>query len=284
MVHQYRNKMSNSLITTEYFSEKNQFKAIKTPVVFIHGWGLNSAVWQPIIKQLKQDIDIITIDLPGFGLNLDHGLIDYSLDKVADEIQSVIDTPAVLVGWSLGGLVATQLALLFPEKVLGCVTIASSPCFVEKKTLDDSWPGVMPHLLKRFHQQLALNTQKTLDGFLKIQAMGSSNVRHDIKTISDLVMQYPTPSVQTLNDSLNLLETVDLRDQLPTLTLPFLRLYGRLDSLVPKTAIEKIDALLPLSQKYIFTKASHAPFISHGEEFNQVLMAWLKENALNVAN
>jgi pimeloyl-[acyl-carrier protein] methyl ester esterase len=97
-------------------------------------------------------------------------------------------------------------------------------------------------------------------------------------------MQHPVATEKTLNDSLRLLENVDLRDYLPTLTLPFLRLYGKLDTLVPKAAIEKIDSLLPHSQKYVFNKASHAPFISDPDEFNEILLSWCIKHVIQTSH
>ena len=271
--------MTHSLITKHYGKG--------VPVVLIHGWGLNSAVWQPTIQQLDKTLAITTIDLPGFGLNLNDSLSPYSLIKVVDKIQEALQDPAVIVGWSLGGLVATDLALRYPNKVLGLVTVASSPCFVAKNvTTEESssnftkqnWPGIQPNVLKMFHQQLAQNTQKTIEGFLKIQAMGSPHVRQDINTIRDLVMQHELPSTQTLDESLTLLETVDLRNQLKNINTPTLRLYGKLDSLVPKSAIDLISNLMPKSSFHIFEKASHAPFISHSKAFNEVLLNLIKLN------
>lgn len=270
--------MSTPLITNYHLTESSSQKEKKIPLVFIHGWGLNSAVWQSTIQPLQYDFDITTVDLPGFGLNIDNSLSHYSLESVVEKIQLSIDKPAVYIGWSLGGLVATQLAINFPEKVLGCITVASSPCFLKKEMSEIIWPGIEPNVLKIFHQQLAQDTKKTIDGFLKIQAMGSPHIRQDIKTIRDLVMEYPLPTRKTLDDSLQLLESVDLRAQVSNLTLPFLRLYGKLDSLVPKDVIEQVRLLLPNSQQYIFDKASHAPFISHADEFNHVISNWLKES------
>ena len=267
-------------MTNYHFTESSSPLEKKTVLVFIHGWGFNSAIWQPTIEKLQDDFDIITVDLPGFGVNIDNSLNDYSLDNVVEKIQEAISQPAVYIGWSLGGLVATQLALSFPEKVLGCITVASSPCFLHKETGESIWPGIQPNVLTMFHQQLAQDTKKTIEGFLKIQAMGSPHIRQDIKTIRDLVMKHSLPTEQTLDDSLTLLETVDLRAQLSTLSMPFLRLYGKLDSLVPKHAIEKVAQLIPHSQQYIFDKASHAPFISHADEFNHVVSAWVKETSV----
>jgi pimeloyl-[acyl-carrier protein] methyl ester esterase len=163
------------------------------------------------------------------------------------------------------------MSLRYPEDVLGLVTIASSPCFTQQTT----WLGIAPEMLTLFHRQLAEDTKNTIEGFLKIQAMGSPHIRQDIKVMRDLVMQYPMASQQTLDDSLRLLETVDKRLELSLISQPFLRMYGKLDGLVPKKVIPMINDLSAQSDQYIFEKASHAPFISHLDEFIITLKTWL---------
>lgn len=244
------------------------------PVVFIHGWGLNSAVWQPCLEQLKADFEVITVDLPGFATNASHQLTEYSLIEIARAIQQSVGKPAVYVGWSLGGLVASQITMSYSSQVLGLVTVASSPQFVERS----NWPGIKENVLAMFHQQLAKDTTKTINNFLKIQAMGSPHIRQDIKKIRDLVMQYELPSQRVLDDSLKLLEASDVTDGIANITQPYLRLYGKLDGLVPKQVIPLIDEIAPKSQSYIFKQASHAPFISHHSEFLAILRNWLLES------
>lgn len=246
------------------------------PLVFIHGWGLNSAVFKPCIAKLQDDFEVITVDLPGFATNKSYQLSEYSLVALADSIQKAVAKPAVYVGWSLGGLVASQIAIQYPEKSLGLVTMASSPQFVEC----DNWPGIKESVLAMFHQQLAQDTTKTISNFLKIQAMGSPHVRQDIKQIRDLVMQQEQPTQQVLDDSLRLLETSNLSEQLKAINQPFLRLYGKLDGLVPKQVIPLINSLAPNSQSHIFEQASHAPFISHQTEFLVTLKTWLLEHVV----
>ena len=244
------------------------------PLVFIHGWGLNSAVWQPCLAQLQTDFEVITVDLPGFATNNAVQLAQYSLVEIADAIIDAVGKPAVYIGWSLGGLVASQIAIKHPEHVQGLITVASSPQFIER----DNWPGIKASVLALFHQQLAKDTTKTISNFLKIQAMGSPHIRQDIKTIRDLVMQHEQPTRQVLDDSLSLLETSNLTEQLSGINLPFFRLYGKLDGLVPKQVIALIDELAPNSQRYVFEQASHAPFISHQAEFLTIVNNWLTEH------
>lgn len=244
------------------------------PIVLIHGWGLNSAIWQPLAEKLKAHMEVISISLPGFGDNIDHTIEPYSLANVSELIVNSVNQPAIYLGWSLGGLVATNIAITYPEKALGLVTVASSPYFVA----EDAWPGIDADVLSLFHRQLSKDTTKTIDNFLKIQAMGSTSVRDDIKHIRELVMQYEIPSKQTLSHSLLLLEQVDLRAKLKQISVPFLRLYGRLDSLVPKKVIPIISALAPKSEEVMFEHASHAPFISDPEAFFNALSKWFKAN------
>jgi len=250
------------------------------PVILLHGWGLNSGVWQPLLALFNEpsnsNFQFITIDLPGFGINSDVELTPYTLDNICQHIEQTIAQPAVYLGWSLGGLVATQMSLTYPEKVLGLVTVTSSPYFVEQS--DNDWPGIKENVLASFHNQLTQDTEKTIRNFLKIQAMGSPHIRQDLKLITQLVMAHDLPSQQTLNDSLNLLSDCDLRKDLAKLKLPFLRLYGQNDSLVPKSVLNQISLLAPESEQYLFENASHAPFISHLNDFYQVLSHWLNTN------
>ena len=105
--------------------------------------------------------------------------------------------------------------------------------------------------------------------------MGSPHIRQDIKKIHQLVMNYPLPSTETLNQSLTLLQTTDQRQILGNVHQPFLRIYGAMDSLVPKAVIKQIDELAVNSDKMIFEGASHAPFISHFEPFVESITTWL---------
>jgi pimeloyl-[acyl-carrier protein] methyl ester esterase len=271
--------MAKSL-TISTFPKNNSLNKNAIPIVLLHGWGLNSGVWQPLLELFNQDnkhnFQVITIDLPGFGRNSEFDIEPYSLSNICHNIEQVIDQPAIYLGWSLGGLIATEIALKYPEKVLALITVASSPYFVDQK--NDNWPGIKESVLDSFHSQLTQDTAKTISGFLKIQAMGSPHIRQDLKLITQLVMSQDLPSQKTLTDSLTLLSRCDLRQNLSSITQPFLRLYGRNDSLVPKAVVKNINLLVPDSDEHIFEHASHAPFISHLNDFHLVLTRWLASN------
>jgi len=253
----------------------NAIKTSKQSLVLLHGWGVNSAIFEPLVTQLCDEFNVTCLDLPGFGDKADDYPVSYTLDNIAAIVANLIPENSIVAGWSLGGLVATKVALKHPEKVDKLIHIASSPCFVAK----DQWPGIKPDVLSMFHQQLEANISKTLSGFLKLQAMGSPHVREDIRLIQQLVEQKPQPSKFVLDKGLDILESCDLREHLSQLKQPLLRVYGKLDSLVPHKAIDIIDQLVPNSDSIVLAKASHAPFISHQSEFIEVLVNWIHQKS-----
>lgn len=250
---------------------KSLSKGSGRALVLLHGWGMNSAVFSEFLPYLTDDLQVIRICLPGFGLNVDEYSEDYSLTNVAAAVNESIPDGAIVAGWSLGGLVAQQLALAYPGKVAGLITLAASPCFVS----NGCWKGIAPDVLSGFQRQLARDYEKTLDRFLAIQAMGSATARQDVKTIRQQLRELPSPNEQALAAGLSLLETVDLRDKIGRIIQPTLRLYGRLDSLVPTSSIDRIHELHPGADTVVMPHAAHAPFISHPQQTADILLNFI---------
>ncbi len=248
-----------------------QCRGSGSDLVLLHGWGLNSGVFEPLTDVLANHFRVTLIDLPGFGRNREVMPQPYSLHELSRMVAESLPNQSILLGWSLGGLVAQQIAIDFGAKLKKLVLVASSPKFSQ----DDEWFGIKPEVLRVFEQQLERDFSKTLDRFMAIQAMGSETAREDIKKIKGYVQDYPIPDEGALQAGLNLLSSVDLRDQLKSIKVPTHRLYGRLDSLVPHKAIEPIGALQPSCSSHVFAHASHAPFISHPQEFIEYLYSIL---------
>ena len=236
-------------------------------LVLLHGWGLNSGVWEQLSIELQQHFRVTLIDLPGFGRNSDVYLPQYHLAQLAQTVCAYVPEGASLLGWSMGGLVAKQIALDAPQRVGRLILVASSPCFPQS----GQWHGIKPNVLNVFETQLEKDFSKTLDRFLAIQALGSDTARRDIKRIREDVQAYPIPNIEALRHGLSILAESDLRHRLTELQMPTHRIYGRLDSLVPHAVIPMIEALHPSESVHVFKKASHAPFISHPEAFLHAL-------------
>lgn len=235
-------------------------------LVLLHGWGLNAEVWHCISEELSSQFRLHLVDLPGYGRSQGFGAL--TLPQMADIVLAQAPRQATWVGWSLGGLVASQISLTHPERVSALVTVASSPCF----TAHEDWPGIKPDVLAGFQQQLSDNFQRTVERFLALQTLGTETARQDARRLKAVVLEQPMPDVEVLTGGLEILKTVDLREKLNDLSMPFLRLYGHLDGLVPRKVAALLDEQYPRSESIIFPKAAHAPFISHPQDFCQAIM------------
>ncbi|MBD1582005.1 pimeloyl-ACP methyl ester esterase BioH [Pseudoalteromonas sp. S16_S37] len=241
-------------------------------LVFLHGWGMNKAVWQLCIEELKESYEgpIKCLNLPGFGgADVPNG--EYTLASAAKLLDEQISDNSTIVAWSLGGLFALYLAQHYPKKISKIVLVASSPCFVETQ----NWEGINEQVLNDFSEQLQKNTTKTIERFLAIQAMGSEHAKEDIKVLRALLKAQPEANENALSVGLELLKSQDLRTIFSRLSLPIYGIFGRLDALVPRQVPARLPDLNPAFSYEIISKASHAPFISHRQEFLSYLKSIL---------
>ena len=98
------------------------------PLVLIHGIGLDRTIWDGMLPTLEADRQVLSYDLPGHGVVPDP-LVEPTLRAFADHAVTVMDDHhidrAVLVGFSLGGMVNRRVGMDHPDRVAGLVVIAS---------------------------------------------------------------------------------------------------------------------------------------------------------------
>lgn len=242
-------------------------KIAQPSLVLLHGWGLNSGVWEGVLPKLREKYNVITPDLPGFGSQTIFPF-GYGLSEVIAQLAQEIPDNSIVCGWSLGGLLTIALARSYPEKVRRVLLCAASPCFVTRY----GWPGMQPAILQQFADALCSNMSQTIQRFLAIQALGSEHARADIQQLRAAINAYPLPAPDAVQGALRLLVEQDLRVQFAELNQPVSGCFGRLDSLVPAAVIAELKRLQPDARFIQIDKASHAPFISHPGEF----LSWLE--------
>lgn len=242
-------------------------------LVLLHGWGMNSRVFADIAWRLERSFCVHLLDLPGFGIQVAAADRLHDIEGWLKHLEAQLPAECHLLGWSLGGQLATLIALRNPQRIHSLITVSSSPCFVAK----EEWPGMQPEVLGNFAQLLVKDPAKTIDRFLAIQAMGSPTAREDIRHLRNEVLSAPLPHPAALALGLHLLETLDLRAELVHLTMPVLQLFGRLDGLVPVAITEKIRALQPAACLEVFAASAHAPFITEPERFVAVVSRFLAQ-------
>ncbi|WP_261834496.1 pimeloyl-ACP methyl ester esterase BioH [Vibrio ishigakensis] len=236
-------------------------------LVLVHGWGMNGAVWQQVSDYLSKHFTLHTVDLPGYGHS--HHNHCQSIEDICRCVLERAPKKAIWLGWSLGGLVSTHIALNHPERVEHLVTLASSPKFAAEGS---KWRGIAPKVLKNFTEQLTEDFKGTIERFMALQAMGSPSARQDVKQLKGAVLSRPMPNPDSLALGLELLGSLDYREQLQELKMPLMRLYGRLDGLVPVKVASMLDEALS-AESHIFHTSSHAPFMSEREAFCELLSA-----------
>jgi pimeloyl-ACP methyl ester carboxylesterase len=99
-----------------------------SPVVLIQGVGAGRWGWEPVADRLARRFQVITIDNRGIGAS-DTPPGNYSTRMMADDVLAVLDHAGIqrasLVGTSLGGMIAQELALAHPERVDKLVLVAT---------------------------------------------------------------------------------------------------------------------------------------------------------------
>lgn len=106
-------------------------------LVLLHGWGLASEIWEPLLPQLTEHYRLTLIDLPGLGRSPSLALMER--EQVVDALLARAPSRALWLGWSLGGSLALAAAARAPERVSGLMLLAATPCFVQR----DAWPWAM---------------------------------------------------------------------------------------------------------------------------------------------
>lgn len=116
-------------------------KKFKTTILLLHGMGNSGASWDAVTKELPKDVRVISVDLLGFGKSPTPRWLRYS---TSIQTKSVIATlrklgvkrKVIIVGHSMGSLVATEFTKLYPTRVQALI-LCSPPFYTnsQKRTL-----------------------------------------------------------------------------------------------------------------------------------------------------
>lgn len=241
------------------------------PLVLIHGWGMHSGVWHPLVKRLSEHYILYLIDLPGMGHS--RPVEPYHLHSIADEVAQVIPGVCDVLGWSLGGMVAQRIALNQPDRIRRLILVSSTPKFV---TSADWQAGVDPTNFNTFANNVNHDYKHAIMQFLTLQCMKAKDSRSSIKQLRQTFETKPTPTQATLNRALHVLLESDLREEIPNIRKPTLLIHGDRDTLTPVQAAHWMMQQLPMGYLRVISGAAHAPFLSHSDQFIETLNQFLE--------
>lgn len=236
--------------------------------VFVHGWAMNSAVWNDCIEHLPEWINVILVDLPGHGTMAE--VTATSLDEYVQALVPLVHRPVMWVGWSLGGLAVLRLAELYPQRVAAALLVATNPCFVQQA----GWStAVDKAVFQQFANDLKRNQEKTIRRFLALQVKGLAESMTVVRQLQQSIAVRGQASEQALHAGLKILLETDLRASLQTIEAPLHWLLGGKDALLPRQLSEVLRNDFAQSNVNLLASASHAPFISETEGFVRQLIA-----------
>lgn len=255
----------------------------KGTIVFIHGFCGSTFNWRNNIDTLiKQNYQIIAIDLPAFGYSDRNSGIDHTntnrINLVIKLLTEIFPDVAKFhfVGHSMGGGMVAQLAFSNPEKV-ATTTLVDAAIMMPKSK------GVFSFLidLPPFRGFVAVLAKFYLFSDSNIKQLVTS--AYAIETTQEAIDGYRNPlllkrtSGAILDQFLysNNSKIVDLAK----INTPTLIIWGDKDVWVPLSWSGYIQNTIPKSEMVIISNAGHCPMETHPKEFNEAFVKFLERNA-----
>ena len=228
------------------------------PVLWLQGLNAPAAAWAVQLAHFGQTHRSLAPDARGVGLS-DAPEGPYTVRQMARDAIAVLDAASVerahLVGLSLGGAVAQELALAQPARVRSLALLstfaAQSP---RSRALLEAWRVLYPVVAadERLRNAWELQAYSWLftDRFWRSPA----NVRAALRFASTQPLQTPRGFIGQVDAALS----HDSRDRLPSIAVPTLVIHGALDQLSPKENGDELARLIPGAALLILPDVGHA--------------------------
>ena len=250
------------------------------PVVLVHGLGGQWQNWLENIPRLAQDRRVIAMDLPGFGLTPEpDGEISISeYGRWVDELCDRLGLEQIdLVGNSMGGYVAAEVAIQFPERVSRLVLVSAAGI----SSADTLQAPILT--FGRIATALATNSaarHRLLASRPITRHMALALVaRHPRLLKADLAYEgfFKGAGKGGFDDALRACLDYDFRDRLPEVKVPTLIVWGEKDSIIPVRDADEFERLIDDSRKVVMKDTGHIPMAERPQAFNDVLVEFLAE-------
>ena len=220
------------------------------PLVFIHGAGASATVWLDHFRHFERTRRVVAMDLPGHGQSdawhdvPDDQRIDHYRDAVGVACSHLKIARAILVGHSMGGLVALAAAAAHPDKVAGIVLVAAAAGM-------KAAPELMQALAARPEHQAEL---------LAELGWSAATPRETVERWSRTVT---SAAPELVLADLRAVTVYDATPLLPTLRTRCLLIGGEDDLLCPPALLERTAAALPGAERVLVPEAGHQPHLEH---------------------
>lgn len=232
------------------------------PIVFLHGLFGSPEHWRHIMGDLAHEYRLIAPQLPVDRQPEAYRKCIRPIDKLTDSIADLIFEldlpPCVMCGNSLGGLVAIEICLRYPERVSGLVLAGSAGIYERSLT-----HGVRPQPTRKFVRALV------------------SDIFHDPSMVTEELVDAWYARIRERDFVRFLLQvsraTRDrtLTDQLHQLRVPTLIVWGKNDKVTPPAVAESFKREIKHSQLRFIDNCGHAPNVEQPAIFSEMLQEFL---------
>ncbi len=240
-------------------------------LLFIHGLAGNLTHWLHVAPQFKERYRVVCVDLPGCG-NSARLAEGYTVAGYAAQLRGLLSKlgidSAVVVGHSLGGMVAAEFGLRYPKATDGLVLV--NPAGFQRFP----WPvqiasrlllreALLNAVLPRVWKGLLGLVFRTRNAYTE-QFIRSVEETHDPADIFDLtrVMSSLRPDFVER----------DHLDRLDALTMPVQLLWGSEDLLVPAKSLRRLASKLPRARAEEIPACGHMPIIERPERVRSAIL------------
>lgn len=219
------------------------------PVVLVHGYPLDGAMWSGVARTLSQRFRVIKLDLPGHGENSSPA--GGSIEDYADYVEAVlgsIEDRTGLAGFSMGGYAVLALMRRRPARV-GALALVDS----RAKADDDAGKAARNAAIAAVRSGGAAAIAEPM-----IEKLLAASSRQDPDLVARLKRIILRQKPETLESDLTAMrERPDSTDLLPTLGLPALIITGEADVITPPAEGRAMAEAIPQARFLEIPAAGH---------------------------
>lgn len=248
------------------------------PIVLLHGLTANLFVWDEWARRLSEHLRVIRLDLPGHGLTGPDPKDRYDWRQIAGSVVRFLDelgvARATLVGNSLGGAIAWQIAARHPERVDRLVLVAP---------VGYTANGQLPWLLRLLAHPVSgpLLARLTPKGTF-MQRLERTHADPAHVDPAQAERQYRLFRRAGNRDALGAIlrggEALETEALLARIQVPTLILWGAEDPVLPPSNAQRFARDIDDAEVVVIPGAGHAPMLEQPERSVAMLYDFLGEN------
>lgn len=242
-----------------------------TPILFLHGSGTGvtaAANWWLNLEEISTVGRCIAIDSIGYGQSVSAPGTAYGIREWVRHAVRVLDALGIektwIVGNSLGGWLAFQFAIDYPERLLGIVSMGTGGAKLTQALKGHSNPTLTKEGIRDTLELFVVNKELVTDELVELRYKSALN-----DTASDRLAEVVAARDRDRDEV-----PLDF-DVLSQLDIPVLLIHGVNDRVIPVSRTWEILNQVPHADAHIFSQCGHWSQVERAAEFNQVITSYL---------